>query len=54
MERKVYIVTDCDNDFSKAVALTEEQAKAINWLINMADLDYTCEEPTIDSVEAIE
>ena len=48
METKVYIVGNYDNDYSRAVRLTEAQAKAINWFIdNILDsgADYYCELP---------
>ena len=48
METKVYIVGNYDNDYSKAVRLTEAQAKAINWFIeNILDsgADCYCEFP---------
>lgn len=45
--KKLYIVTNHDNDYSKAVWMTEEQAKAVNWFIELADLDYSCLEPDV-------
>lgn len=48
METKVYIVGNYDNDYSKAVRLTEAQAKAIKWFIDNiieACSDYYCELP---------
>lgn len=53
MDKKVYIVTNHDNDYSKAVAMSEEQAKAINWFIDLADLNYSCQEPKYSDVEEI-
>ena len=48
MDTKISIVGNYDNDFSRAVRLTEAQAKAINWFIeNMLETgsDYYCELP---------
>lgn len=53
MDKKVYIVTNYDNNYSVAIAMTEEQARAINWFIELADLDYSCKEPKVDDVEQI-
>lgn len=53
MNKKVYIVTNHDNDYSKAVAMSEEQAKAINWFIDLADLNYSCQEPQNSNLEEI-
>lgn len=44
-EKKVYIIEDCDTDYSRAVKLTAEQAKAIKWFIDFADLNYCCALP---------
>lgn len=44
-EKKVYIIEDCDTDYSRAVKLTAEQAKAIRWFIDFADLNYCCDLP---------
>lgn len=40
--KEAYIITNYDNNYSTAIILSEEQAKAINWLIELADLDYSC------------
>lgn len=40
--KETYIVTNHDNKYSTAIKLSEEQAKAINWLIDIADLNYSC------------
>lgn len=53
MGKKVYIVTNHDNNYSTAIKLSEEQAKAINWFIDLADLDYSCTEPTETDCEEI-
>ena len=50
--KKVYIVTNHDNNYSTAIRLSEEQVKAIQWLIDLDDVnysvclpeDYCCEE----------
>lgn len=54
MEKKIYIVTNCDNLYSRAIKLTEEQKKAIDWFIDLADLNYLCELPEDCCVEEIE
>ena len=38
MEEK-YIIEDADSDYMQIVSLTEEQAKAINWVFYKFDLD---------------
>lgn len=38
MKEKYVIENEC-NDYTKMVLLTEEQAKAIDWLINTFDMD---------------
>lgn len=53
VDKKVYIVTNYDNEYSKAVAMSEEQARAINWFIDLADLNYSCQEPKDSNVEEI-
>jgi hypothetical protein len=40
MEKETYIVSDLDNYWQKAIKLTEEQAKAIEWFIDKTDIDY--------------
>lgn len=54
MSKKVYIVINYDNDYAKAIKLTEEQKKAIDWFIDLADLNYGCELPDDSCVEEIE
>lgn len=54
MDKKVYIVSNLDNRYSRAIVLTEEQAKAINWFIEFADLEYSCEEPNVYNTDVIE
>jgi len=39
-EKETYIVSDLDNCWQKAIRLTEEQAKAIEWFIDVSDVDY--------------
>lgn len=41
MNKEVYIVTNHDNDYSTAIKLSEEQAKAIDWFIGISDVDYS-------------
>ena len=45
MEKKLYIVSNWDDEISIPVKITEEQAKAIEWFIEWADLDYGCDLP---------
>ena len=40
MEKETYVVSDLDNYWQKAIRLTEEQAKAIEWFIDKTDIDY--------------
>ncbi len=40
MEKETYIVSNLDNDWQRAIRLTEEQAKAIEWYIDETDIDY--------------
>jgi hypothetical protein len=40
MEKEVYIVSDLDNVCQRAIKLTEEQAKAIEWFIETENIDY--------------
>jgi hypothetical protein len=40
MGKETYIVSDLDNCWQKAIKLTEEQAKAIEWFIDVSDVDY--------------
>ena len=45
MDKKVYICTNEDTNYSRAILLTEEQAKAINWFLdNIVECsgDYSC------------
>ena len=51
MDKKVYIVTNCDNDNATAVFLTEEQAKAIDWFIEWLDLNCVCDLPENSATE---
>lgn len=39
--KKVYIVTNHDNNYSTAVRISEEQAAAMRWLINLDDINYS-------------
>ena len=40
-KKKVYIVTNHDNNYSTAIRLSEEQAKAIQWFIDLDDVNYS-------------
>ena len=40
-KKKVYIVTNHDNNYSTAIRLSEEQAKAIQWFIDLDDINYS-------------
>lgn len=40
MEKETYIVSDIDGIWQKAIKLTEEQAKDIDWFIGQSDVDY--------------
>ena len=40
MEKETYIIADIDRTWQKAIKLTEDQAKAIDWFINETDVDY--------------
>ena len=40
-DKKVYIVTNHDNYYSTAVRMSEEQAKAIQWFIDLDGLSYS-------------
>ena len=52
---KPYIISDIDMRYSRAVALTEEQAKAINWFIDNFGLDdFSCVDIDEESCERIE
>lgn len=39
-EKETYIVSDLDKFWQRAIRLTEEQAKAIEWFIDVSDIDY--------------
>lgn len=39
--KEVYIITNHDNDYSTAKLLSEEQRVAMEWLIDLADLNYS-------------
>ena len=39
-KKETYIVSSLYNDWQKAIRLTEEQAKAIEWFIDETDIDY--------------
>jgi len=39
-EKETYIVGGLEYDWQKAIRLTEEQAKAIEWFIDKSDVDY--------------
>ena len=45
MDRKVYIVSNYDICNSIAVKLTDEQASAISWFIEWADVDFGIDTP---------
>lgn len=51
--KEIYLVIDYDNGFTKAVRMSKEQATAINWFINFADLNYGCVKPEDAYVEEI-
>ena len=40
-KKKVYIVTNHDNNYSTAIKLSEDQAKAIQWFIDLDDVNYS-------------
>lgn len=40
MEKETYIVGGLEYNWQKAIKLTEEQAKAIEWFIDKTDIDY--------------
>ncbi len=40
MEKETYIVGGLEYDWQKAIKLTEEQAKAIEWFIDVSDVGY--------------
>ncbi len=43
MEKETYIVSTLDCDWQKAIRMTEDQAKAIEWFIEETDIDYYIE-----------
>ena len=45
MDKKVYVVSNYDIDNCVAVNLTEDQAKAIHWFIDWADVDCGIDSP---------
>jgi len=47
MDKNVYICTNDNNNYSRAVLMTEEQAKAVNWFLeNIVEDDvYSCYPP---------
>ena len=45
MDKKVYIVRNYDTDNSIPVNLTEDQAKAIDWFIEWADVNCAIDIP---------
>lgn len=53
MERKIYIIQDCDTGFKKLVKLTLEQAEAIEWFIRVFDL-YECNIDSFDEMDDID
>lgn len=40
MEKETYIIGGMEFDWQKAIKLTEDQAKAIEWFIDKSDVDY--------------
>ena len=50
--KHVYLITN-DNDYTKAIRMTEEQAKAIDWFISFFDLDFKFECPEDSEVDEI-
>lgn len=38
MGKEVYVIASLENDWQKVIKLTEEQAKAIDWFIDTADI----------------
>ena len=53
MEKKIYIISNYDIDNSIPIKLTEEQAKAIRWFIDWADIDFGCDLPEDCCVQEI-
>ena len=45
MNKEVYIVTDHDTNYSKAVKMTNEQAEAISWFIDEFEMECSCVKP---------
>lgn len=40
MEKETYVIGGMEYNWQRAIKLTEEQAKAIEWFINETDVDY--------------
>lgn len=50
--KHVYLITN-DNDYTKAIRMTKEQAKAIDWFISFFDLDFKFECPEDNEIDEI-
>lgn len=40
MEKETYIIGGMEYNWQRAIKMTEEQAKAIEWFIGESDVDY--------------
>ena len=40
MNKETYVISNLEYDWQKAIRMTEEQAKAIEWFIGETDVDY--------------
>ena len=40
MDKETYVIGGIEYDWQKAIKLTEDQAKAIEWFIDESDVDY--------------
>lgn len=40
MDKEAYVIGGMEYDWQRAIRMTEEQAKAIEWFVNETDADY--------------
>ncbi len=40
MDKELYVISSLGGDWQKAVKMTKEEARAIDWFIGQTDVDY--------------
>lgn len=43
MEKETYVIGGMEYNWQRAIRMTEEQAKAVEWFIEETDIDYYIE-----------